>query len=191
MFAPLMLLDLDVEHQASRDIQRIKECRIEFAQNSIAYDMNKTSIIFFLSEFLSRILKDVDDSRSLFSYLGYSIQVLEASDRSIANFHLVFMLKLTRFLGFYPNLEMYTQGAYFDMLNGEFVLRQPLHNHYTSRADSLVLSRLARISYENMHFFQFSRADRVNIINRMLEYYRIHLHDFPALKSLDVLHELF
>ncbi len=79
------------------------------------------------------------------------------------------------------------------MINGgEFVSFQPpLHRHFLNRYDSKALSMLARISYENMHKFAFSRHDRLNIINRMLEYYRLHLYDFPALKSLDILHELF
>lgn len=191
LFSPLVILELEVDHQSSRNIQRIKESNIIFFQNSIALDMTKTSVIFFLSEFLSKVLKDVDSNPALFNYLNYSIEMLEASEKSVANYHLVFMLKLTRFLGFYPNLESYTKASYFDLMNGEFVTRQPLHKYYITRDESFALSRLARITYENMHHFQFSRTERINIINRMLEYYRIHLHDFPALKSLDVLHELF
>jgi DNA repair protein RecO (recombination protein O) len=113
------------------------------------------------------------------------------TDKSIANFHMAFMLKLSRLMGFYPNLEEYKENDLFDMINGEFVHSQPFHRHFLNRQDSKVLSMLARISYENMHCFVFSRKDRMNIINRILEYYRLHLYDFPALKSLDVLHELF
>lgn len=191
LFSPLAVLDLEVEHQASRDIQRVREARSELFLYGISTDLSKTSMAFFLSEFLSRILKDTNDSWQLFNFLYQSVQILEMTDESIANFHLVFMLKLSHFLGFYPNLEEYTEGSFFDMMNGEFVIRQPLHNHYLNRYDSKVLSMFARISYENMHHFAFSRQDRITIINRILEYYRLHLYDFPALKSLDVLHELF
>lgn len=191
LFAPLSVLDMEVDHQASRNIQRIKESRLDLLQNGIAYDMTKTSIVFFLSEFLSKVLKDVENNPALFSFLSFSIETLNETQKSVSNYHLVFMLKLTRFLGFYPNLETYAKGNFFDLINGEFVSFQPLHNHYISAADGVALARLARINYENMHLFQFSRADRVNIINRMLEYYRIHLQDFSTLKSLDVLHELF
>jgi DNA repair protein RecO (recombination protein O) len=191
LFSPLAILDLEVEHQTSRDIQRIREARPDVYLYDIAGNMGKTSMAFFLSEFLSRVLKDADDSKLLFEYLNQSVRILEMTDKSIANYHLVFMLKLTHFMGFYPNLEEYKENSLFDMINGEFVLYQPLHNHYLNRYDSKALSLLARISYENMHHFVFSRQDRITIINRILEYYRLHLHDFPALKSLDVLHELF
>lgn len=191
LFSPLAILDMEVEHQASRDIQRIREARPDMYLYDMAGNLGKTSMAFFLSEFLTRVLRDADDSKLLFEFLYQSVQILEMTDNSISNYHLVFMLKLSHFMGFYPNLEEYREGNLFDMINGEFVTYQPLHNHYLNRYDSKALSMLARISYENMHHFVFTRQGRINIINRILEYYRLHLHDFPALKSLDVLHELF
>ncbi|HCO67182.1 MAG TPA: DNA repair protein RecO [Dysgonomonas sp.] len=191
LFSPLALLEMETEHQASRDIQRIREVQIISPLYSISGNMIKTSVALFLSEFLSRVLKDTDEYPIIFQYLKDSIQILEESEKGLANFHLVFVLKLTRFLGFYPNLENYINGSYFDMLNGVFVDRQPLHNHYVNKTDSKALSLLSRITYENMHYFKFSRQERRNIIDRMIEYYRIHLHNFQDLKSLDILQELF
>lgn len=148
-------------------------------------------MVFFLSEFLSKVLKETENNAHLFDFIAQSIQILEMTDKSIANYHLVFMLKLTHFFGFYPNFEDYQTDSIFDLQNGVFVSRQPLHRYYVTREESIHLSRLARINFENMHKFIFNRQDRVNVINRMLEYYRLHLGDFPKLKSLDVLHELF
>lgn len=190
LFSPLAILDMEVEHQASRDIQRIREARVYAHLYGIASDLTKTSMAFFLSEFLTRVLRDTSD-KLIFEFLDQSVQILDITDKSIANYHLVFMLKLSHFLGFYPNLEEYKDNGLFDMINGEFVTYQPLHRHFLNRQESKVLSLLARISYENMHYFVFTRQDRVLIINRIIEYYRLHLYDFPALKSLDVLHELF
>ncbi len=190
LFSPLAILDMEVEHQASRDIQRIREATIDTHLYGISSDLPKTSMAFFLSEFLTRVLRDTSD-KLIFEFLDQSVQILDITDKSIANYHLVFMLKLSHFLGFYPNLEEYKINGLFDMMNGEFVSYQPLHRHFLNRQESKVLSLLARISYENMHRFVFTRQDRIIIINRIIEYYRLHLYDFPALKSLDVLHELF
>lgn len=191
IFSPLAILELEVDHQNKRDVHRIKEVHIQYPLYSISGNMVKTSIAFFLSEFLSRILKDSDEHELIYRYLNQSILVLEETKNGLANFHLVFILKLSKFLGFYPNFENYQQNDYFDMLNGIFVYNQPLHNHYINRIESNSLALLSRINYENMHLFEFSRQDRINIINRMLEYYRIHLSNFQELKSLDILHELF
>lgn len=191
LFSPLAILDLEVEHQASRDIQRIREARSDIHLYGISSDIAKTSMAFFLSEFLTRVLKDTNDSKFLFGFLDQSIQILDITEYNIANYHLVFMLKMSHFMGFYPNLEEYADNDLFDMINGEFVHQQPMHRHFLDRRESKTLSLLARISYENMHHFVFSRQDRVTVINKIVDYYRLHLYDFPALKSLDVLHELF
>lgn len=191
LFSPLALLQLEVEHKLSRSIQRIREAQVLFHQFETMNDMGKTSMVFFLSEFLNRVLSETEANRHLFGFLEQSVHILEMTDKSIANFHLVFMIRLSYFFGFYPNFDNYMANSYFDMRNGEFVQRQPLHNNYVNREESVHLARLARISFENMHKFLFNRRDRILIINRILEYYRLHLNDFPKLKSLDVLHELF
>lgn len=191
LFTPLSVLDLEVEHRDSRDIQRIREAHIALPVYSISCDMGKSTIVFFLSEFLNRILRDVNDNQALFEFLYQSVQILEYTEKSTANYHLVFMVRLSRFLGFYPNLEDYSPGYIFDMLNGTFVSRQPMHRHFVSQTESISLAKLGRMTYDNMHLFRFSQKDRTNIINRILEYYRIHIGDFPPIKSLDILHELF
>lgn len=191
LFYPLALLNLEVEHKPSRSIQRVREAQVLFHQFDTMSDMAKTSMVFFLSEFLSKIIGETEENKHLFNFLEQSVHILEMTDKSIANFHLVFMIRLSHFFGFYPNLEGYTTNSYFDMRNGEFVDRQPLHNNYVNREESVHLARLSRINFENMHKFLFNRHERIIIINRVLEYYRLHLNDFPKLKSLDVLHELF
>ena len=191
LFSPFALLQLEVEHKPSRSIQRVREAQVLFHQFDTMSDIGKTSMVFFLSEFLNRVLGETEENKHLFGFLEQSVQILEMTDKSIANFHLVFMIRLSHFFGFFPNLRNYTSGSYFDMRNGEFVQRQPLHNNYVNKEESAYLARLSRINFENMHKFLFNRQERVLIINRILEYYRLHLHDFPKLKSLDVLHELF
>jgi DNA repair protein RecO (recombination protein O) len=191
LFWPLNNLELEVDHQPSREIHRIREARNLCPYQSIHQNMAKTSIALFLSDFLSKTLKDSNDSHLIYQFIADSMQVLEISERGVANFHLVFMLHLVRFLGFYPNIEDYHPGDYFDLMAGEFAPSAPLHRHFISKEESFALSRLSRINYGNMHRFAFGREDRTAIIHHILEYYRLHVQNFTELKSLDVLHELF
>ena len=60
----------------------------------------------FLAEFLYRALKEEAPNEPLFAYLQHSIRWLdECEGRSFANFHLVFLMRLSRFLGLYPNVD--------------------------------------------------------------------------------------
>lgn len=96
------------------------------------------------------------------------------------------------FLGLYPNLEDYHTGDYFDLLNACFTSTRPqLHSSYINPEEAGRLRQLMRMNYETMHLFGMSRAERTRCLTIMNDYYRLHLPDFPALKSLDVLKELF
>ena len=123
--------------------------------------------------------------------LSLSVQLLELSDKGLANFHLVFLLRLLHYLGIFPNSESIAQNSYFDMLNGVFVPEIPMHKHYLDKPESDAFATLLRMSYENMAYYHFSRHDRTQIIQRILEYYRLHLPEFPEIKSLAVMHTLF
>ena len=117
---------------------------------------------------------------------------LDDCREGFANFHLVFLMRLSRFLGLYPNLEDYHNGDYFDLLNACFTSSRPqLHSSYINPEEAGRLRQLMRMNYETMHLFGMSRAERTRCLTIMNDYYRLHLPDFPALKSLDVLKELF
>lgn len=190
LFFPLSLLRMEVEHLATRDIQRLKETERLLPLYDLCTDMTKVSLAFFLSEFLSRVLRESDRNEPTFDFVRNSVETLEVTEKGIANFHLAFMVGLTRFLGIYPNMEKGVEEDFFDMLHGEYVARVPLHGHYLKRGEGAYLHLLQRMTYHNMHLFKLSRDDRNLIVNLLLTYYRLHLYDFPPLKSLDVLREL-
>lgn len=191
LFYPMAVLELEADHQNLREIQRIKEAKNHLNLLGLLQDPVKTSICIFLTEFLSKILREMHPNKALFAYLTQSIEILGATRDQYANFHLSFMMNLTRFMGFYPNVETYSTGAFFDMENGIFVRFKPSSPYFLNPDESAVFYRLLRINYHNMRSFLFSGRERRQIIDRILEYYRLHLVNFSEIKSLDVLHEVF
>jgi DNA repair protein RecO (recombination protein O) len=190
LFFPLSVLNLETEHLPLRDIQRLKEAERAFPLYDVCVNMTKVSLSFFLSEFLSLVLRENERNTILFDFLRNSIEALEATEKGLGNFHLTFMIGLTRFLGIYPNMDSYVNGSYFDLLNGEFVSQTPLHTHFLSKEQSRYLHHFQRINYGNMHLFRLSHSDRNAVIDVLLTYYRLHVWDFPPLKSLEVLREM-
>ena len=191
LFHPFSVLDLDVEHLPLREIQRIKEARTEIVLTNIPFNSVKISVTIFLSEFMYRVIKDTQANRLLFVFVYQSIEVFDLLEAGIANFHLVFMIRLSQFLGFYPNEEGYEDGMYFDMNSGTFKIFKPSHPYFLSPDDSKTFRLLLRMNYENMSAYSFSRHDRVNIIQRVLEYYKVHFSSLMELKSVSVLQALF
>jgi len=191
LFHPLAILDLEVEHQHLRDIQRIKEIKVHIPLVAILSNPVKSALCIFIAELISKVIREEQTNRLLFDFLLQSVQVLELTHLSPANFHLAFMIRLSSLLGFYPNANDYQKGMCFDMKNGVFTMNKSVSIYFLNPDESAVFFNLLRMSYENMSAFRFSRRERQAIIHRILEYYRLHLSDFPEIKSLEVLHDVF
>ena len=100
-------------------------------------------------------------------------------------------MRLSRFLGLYPNLDGYAEGCYFDLLNACFVSAPPAHGMFVFPDEASRIRNLMRMNYDTMRLFGMNRMERNRCLDIINEYYRLHLPDFPELKSLRVLQELF
>ncbi|WP_321333784.1 DNA repair protein RecO [uncultured Bacteroides sp.] len=192
LFQPLAIIEFEADYRSTANLHRIKEAKLFFSFATIPYDPYKSAIVLFLEEFLYKAVREEVENKSLFDYLRYSIAWLDEQKEGYANFHLVFLMRLSRFLGLYPNLEDYHEGDYFDLQNACFVSSRPQqHTSYIEPEESYRLIRLMRMNYETMHLFAMNRAERMRCLIIIIDFYRLHLPDFPALKSLGVLQELF
>lgn len=192
LFQPLALVELETDFRPNTSIYKVREAKLFHPLTSLPYDPYKSSIALFLAEFLYRAVREEDENRPLFAYLQHSIEWLDASREGFANFHLVFLMRLSRFLGLYPNLDDYHKGDYFDLQSACFTSMQPQsHANYLSPQEALQLKNLMRMKFETMHLFRMNRVERNRCLTILNDYYRLHLPDFPMLKSIDVLQELF
>jgi DNA repair protein RecO (recombination protein O) len=192
LFQPLSLLEADIDYRPNRNMQRFRDLRLDTPFISIPYDAVKLSIAFFLTEFLNYATRDEQQNEALFDYVKESLIWLDNKERPYSNFHLVFMMRLSRFIGFYPNVDEETDGnEWFDLRNGEFSPTQPTHPDYLKPEDAAKVKLLMRMNYENMHLFKLSQAERNRCTDIILYYYRLHVPNFPPLRSLEVVKELF
>lgn len=192
LFQPLSLIEFEADFRLNTSLYKIKEAKSFYPFSSIPYNPYKSAMALFMAEFLCRAIREEAENRPLFAYLVHSITWLDECKEGFANFHLVFLMRLSRFLGLYPNLDDYREGDYFDLLNACFVpLRPQLHASFIQPQDASRLNALMRMNYDTMHLFGMSRGERTRCLTVINEYYRLHLPDFPVLKSLAVLQELF
>lgn len=190
-FRPLSLLELDFEFRAKASLQHVRDVRFAYAYRSLPYDPCKSAIALFLSEVLSRVLRHEAAGSPLFDYLVFSLQWLDAAGRAYSSFHLVFLTRLTRFLGFYPNVDGWHEGDYFDMVNACFVPLRPFHHAFLEPREAALIPLFMRMNYDSMRFFAMNRRERDRYAEVLEAYYRLHVPEFPELKSLDVLKEIF
>ncbi len=190
-FQPLNMVEAEFETKPHSDIFPLRDVRIYCPASGIAFDPYKLSISIFLAEFLRAALRNEQKNYVLFDYITQSIEWLDAAKERFSNFHIIFMMKLSKFVGFYPNVESFRPGYWFDLTDGTFSPAVPVHGKALAPADGTIIPLLARLTFSSMHLLKMSRADRNRCTDTILEYYRLHLPYFPELKSFAVLKELF
>ena len=190
-FQPMTLLDFEYDFRQRNNLQRIKDVRVSLPYSSIPIDPAKSCISLFLSEFIYYATRNEQENPTLFTYISTSLEWLDNAYEDFANFHLVFMMRLGKFLGFHPFLEDFTPGCFFDLRNGCFTLSMPLHTDFLNAADAGHLYNLMRMNFDTMKLFKLSHDDRNRITEIVLRYYKLHLPNMPELQSFDILREVF
>jgi DNA repair protein RecO (recombination protein O) len=191
LFQPLTLLRVEFDYRPGQRLLHIADAQMETPFVSLPFDAHKLCIALFVAEFTCYATRSEQANAALFAYIEASVKWLDACGGNFANFHIIYMLRLTRFIGFYPNTDDACVGAYFDLCNACFVTHAPLHPDFLEPTEARQMGLLMRVSYATMHLVKMSRTERNRCVELILKYYRLHEPDFPELKSLPVLMELF
>lgn len=191
LFMPLSLVEVDFDFRIKSGLQRLRDIRMSVPLPSLALDPYKLSLCLFVAEFLCHATRDEQENPQLFNFVAFSMEWLDNVEGNFSNFHLVLMIRLSRFIGFFPNTEGAQEGSFFDLLNSTFTDKVPEHHHFLVPEEAAKIALLMRLSYKTMHLCAMSRVERNRCTEVILEYYRLHVPGFPQLKSFDVLKELF
>ena len=190
-FQPLTILSIEFDFRPSQKLQRIKEAAVAWPFVSIPFDALKLSITMFVAEFTSYCTRSEQANRPLYLFVENSVRWLDACTNGFANFHIIYMLHLSRFVGFYPNLDSDVGKTWFDMRSGCFTGSMPAHNDVLQPDEANKIRLLMRLNYTTMRLLSLSRSERNRIVEVVLQYYRLHQPGFPEMKSLPVLMLLF
>ena len=190
-FQPLTLLEIETDIRLKLQLQKLNDVRLLTPFASIPFEPDKLAISLFVAEFLYYALRSEQRNELLYDYLEYSIMWLDGQQANFANFHIVFLLRLTRFLGFYPNMDDYEDGDYFDLRESEFMRNPPVHRDFLHPEEAQKVQLMMRMDFPTMHLFRMSHDDRNRLLEISIKYYRLHLPDFPEMKSIEVLQALY
>lgn len=188
---PLFLLNMEVYHKPKRELQRVKEVQNDFVFSSLPYDIRKSTLALFIAEILYRTIQEQEANQELFDYVYHSIQILELKEEGITNFHLYFLIHLTKYLGFFPDNNWTEQNCYFDLKIGSFVKIKPLHTLGMDSDQSKILSQLLEFSENQHEKMKIPYALRMDLLDRIIDYYELHNPGISQIKSLSVLKEVF
>lgn len=190
LFQPMFAVEFEGLESPRAQMHRMKDVECALPMHSIPFDIRKSTISLFMAEVLYRLIREVEPNEELFDFLYDSVAHLEDMQQGVANFHLWFLVRLSRFLGFYPAGD-YTAGAWFDMQEGHFSSAQPLHAAVINPSGAELLWRLMECEAERLCDIRLSRSDRTAFLDDILSYFGYHLDAMHTIRSVDILREVF
>lgn len=187
-FQPLTQLQLTANHTHKNSLHSLREVHVIHPYETVHNSVVKQTIVLFLSEILSEIIKEEEENNTLYNYIETSLIWLDTHN-SIANFHLLFLLNLSRFLGFYPDTTSQEKTA-FDLLEGCFT-NSPHSKLSVSENNLISFKKLLGTNFDAIHTISFSKTERQTVLRIIIRYFELHLNGFRKPKSLDVLETVF
>lgn len=190
MLQPLHLLDMVVYHKNTGGIQRVSELKNAPLLQTIPYDIVKSSIVMFLNEVLYKTVKQQAPDEHLFDFLFSAVEWLDHQNNGLTNFHLLFLIRLSRYLGFYPDRYMAGEADYFDLKNGTFSRYKPDGLQYLSQPYTGLFAKLLQTDIANAAALKINNEERRYLIGKLLDYYAMHTENFGNIRSHEVLEEV-
>lgn len=190
LFGHLSLIDLVIDYKPGRSLQYVRDASLNRSFPEISDNIIRSSMLLFINEVLYKSVKEEEANQSLFDFIEHTLEALNSKTIPIQMFHLLFLIRLSDHLGFGPSGSLSVKGDYFDMLTGVVEESTP-HNAYIISGEQLNLFRqLSSLDYQELITQSAPRILVLDLLNRLLDYFRIHLPEMAELKSVKVLSEL-
>ena len=187
-FLPLMQLEIVANHKNKGNLESLREVKVAVPYQTMHTDIVKNSVVLFLAEMLGNSIQEQEQDKSLFNYLEYSFRWMDIHKLS-PNFHILFLLNLTKYLGFYPDTS-YSNSPFFDLLEGSFS-KTPSLNPLIQSKNLDGFKRFLGTDFDALSTIQLTKSNRRELLKTVIHYYRLHVDGFREPKSLAVLNAVF
>ena len=188
-FFPMNFINLNYSFTDGKNLGFIKEVKSEKLYNSLHIDIQKSSVIIFISEVLNNIFREeTEANKNLFSFLISSLSWYD--DIAKCNsFHIKFLLDLSKYVGFYPNIKD-DKDLFFSIDSGSSLNSRPI-GLYIEDEELKFFKIFLGTKFEDLNMIKLNNDFRIRILNYIIDYYSIHLQMFKPPKSINVLSEIF
>lgn len=187
----LNLLDLSYREARKSELRQILDLKVIDPFTDLPFNPVKRSLAIFIAELLQNAIKEQEQNLELFEFLYNSIHWIDLSKQGYGHFHLLFMIKLTRYLGFYPMLKGYKEAHYFDLQQGVFSGVRPKKTQYIDTDELEAWKQLVNAKLESNNRLMFPNTLKRKLLKTMILYYKLHLIHFKELNSHQILQSVF
>ena len=176
-FQPLQLLSINATYLPKNNLQYLSEIILEREQMPKGIDMTKNFLYIFVAEVVSKVLLETEKDKTLFQFVWELKSSLDSTAEIDSNFPLIFLIRLSEYLGFSPSHQQ-KDGDYFNMELGEFTNSVQQTHHYIKKENTSYLKKLLQnieisIPYQN----------RNQMLLSLIQYYRLQHHELKNMTS--------
>ena len=178
-----------LNHGAKAALGYLKEVQLSCVYQSLPFEMNKRAVMLYVSELLSKMLTGQEQNVELYDFVVQSLQWLDLVESHYANFPLYFTLELTRYLGFYPQMN-HLDRDYFDMMEGSFVRSCPVHPYYLEPEMARLFNALLGLGIDEACRLPLPVEQRRDLLEGIIVFMRLHAPLMNGFRSHEVLKEV-
>ena len=188
-FSPLNFISVNYSLIKPDRLSYIKEVKPVFIYKSLHFSIEKSTVIIFLSEILNSVFKEEGEkNQNLFNFLDKSLSWYDTQE-NCNNFHIKFLIELTRYIGFYPNIRN-QEDKFFNLESGTSSSTNPI-SKFIDFEDYELFKQLLGMKFEDLNYVAINKDSRLRLLNHIIDYYSLHLQMFKSPKSIDVFSEIF
>lgn len=177
LYQPLCILDLVVFHKPQQSLHRISEIKNAYPFQSLFFQPVKMAIGLFISEVISKTIKEGEAHESAYVFLTHSIMELDCMTNGFENFHLSFLLQYAEYLGF-------KISSATDVL----MVHRNYEKYAPEAAGTLLLQHLIQHGYGADH--TVNNSHRRWVLEILVNFYYTHFENMGEINSLKVLQEM-
>ena len=177
LFQPLQLVDINATLIPKKGLQYLAEITIIETISTDKINMNKNFLAIFIAEISSKVLQENEQNSGLFKFVWEIKQKLYNANTIDENFALLFMLNLSKYLGFFPSTEN-INAPFFNLETGEFSgkvfnLKIYLTEEKTTILKHLLLGKKINIPQEL----------KSELLKDIMTYFRLHHYNLSNITS--------
>lgn len=189
-FHPFNFILAEIFYNPRKEIHTIKEVSLKHSLPNFNLDPGRLAIIMFLSEVMNKAIRYQHTDEHLYDFIVSSVTRFHQEQQPSSNFHIYFLLELTKYLGFYPLNNFSNTEKIFDLLNAQFVAESSGSQTLDIEVSS-VLNKFLALPSGNWWEIPLSGSTRRKSIESLLNFYTLHTGIQMDTKSLDIFAEIF
>lgn len=191
LFQPLSILEIIAYFKKPGGLHRVSEVAAAPAFQNIPYDTVKTTVALFLGEVLYRSIREEEANPELFHFAETAILYYDLHPETSLDFHLVFMVQLTRYLGIFPGGRFSAAAPFFDLQEGKFTESVPrLHPYFLKPELARQLDALLDSRLDGQGLPELNGILRRQLLEALVLYYELHHTQGKHIRSHHVLAEV-